>query len=263
MFDMRAPRPIFQNLSAGFQERDLSDYVLRMHTRKTLSTQAGTWEVTLVPQPDQDGLLWQSQMPGLTKDNWESFVYRSIRPMDVVLLGMTARDESGLVVDQVFMLGFVHNVYKSKATDSDRVDRSIKVRGRDATMLFMEDHIANAPELAGDKGLRALIGDAAAQLLNDVRGMVSDDSGKTRKNVFVDSYPPEALYWILSNAPTIQLTLDYFGEQKKAKDIFMPLLSCRKEDKVFDEKLNQYAGLIERRARRMACSSEQLSSDAS
>jgi len=166
--------------------------------------------------------------------------------MDVVLIGMRAPDEQmghGEVRDQVFMLGFVDNVYKSKVTDGDRVERAIKVRGRDATMLFIEDHIANAPELATDKGLREVIGEAATQFLDYVRGMVQDMGGKA-KNVFQDAYPPEALYWILTNAPTIQLTLDYFGEQKKAKDIFIPLLACRKEDKVFDEKLNQYAGAM-------------------
>ncbi len=41
MFEQRQPRPIFRNLSAQAQNRpqgsDLSDYVLSLHTHKTLS----------------------------------------------------------------------------------------------------------------------------------------------------------------------------------------------------------------------------------
>jgi hypothetical protein len=247
-FDIRAPRPIFMNLSARLEERNLSRFVQSLHTNKTLSWNAGTWEVYLVPEPSLtpanailSTVVFEFGKEGVTKENWESAVYRSIRPMDAVILGMHGVNPvTGKAEDQTIMFGFVDNVYKRKVTSGDTVQRGIAVRGRDATMLFIEDVVALAPELATDSRVKKFFDDPArVQFMDFIRGF--DEEGK---NVFLDSYLPKAMYWILAKIPSMRIVVDYLGGMKKPFEIFRTSLIARAEDKIYDEKMNMYAGAV-------------------
>lgn len=239
MFEQRQPRPIFRNLSAKAQGRpqgsELSDYVVSLRTNKTLSYAAGTWEVELVPHPQEGGF-------GVTSENWESYIYASIRPMDAVLLGVNCGDQNGKVRDQTFMLGFVDSVYKSKSTYGDRVRRSIVVRGRDASKLFLEDFIANAPELATEKRVIDVLGAKRTQFMDFIRGLVGQ--GKAKENVFVNSKVPDALLWILDNMPAMRIALPYFDGVREPHDIFKVSLASFANDRIFNEQMNMYAGSV-------------------
>jgi hypothetical protein len=241
MFEQRQPRPIFRNLSAQAQNRpqgsDLSDYVLTLHTHKTLSSAAGTWEVQLVPFPQEGG-------HGVTSANWESYIYQTIRPMDAVTLGVNCVDQAGNVRDQIFMFGFVDSVYKTKSTYGDRVQRGITVRGRDATKLFIEDQVANAPELATDERItdEKALGAKRAQFLDFIRGMVG--KGDKAKNVFIGSNPPEAIKWVLDYMPAMRIALPYKSGLSEPHEIFKVALSAYADDTIFDEQMNMYAGTV-------------------
>src|SRR3990167_4818822 len=245
-FDIHAPKPVFWNLSAKPNERDLSLFVQSLHTRKELSSNAGTWEVLLVPSPNLreaysiSGRTVFSFGDAVTIDSWESAVYRSIRPMDAVILGIQAvNPRTGKDDRQTFMFGFVDNVYKRKVISGDTVQRGIAVRGRDATMLFIEDVVALAPELSVDKRVEQFLGVERAQFMDLVRG--GDEDGV---NVFLNSYLPKAIYWILAKIPAMRIVVDYFGGEKKALEIFRTCLLARAEDKIIDTNMNMYAGAV-------------------
>ena len=227
-FEHRKPRPNFRNLSAPLNVQILDLFVLSLSTSKRIDTSAGTFTVTLVPSPDdQNAELLEGT---ITKDNWESFIYRSIRPMDVVTVGMD---------DETIMFGFVDKVYKSRTTNGNNVSRSIVVEGRDATKLFIEDSIANAPELSSDSRLLKFLSEQALQFLGWFRGLVDNN----RENIFADSYPVQAIFWILNNIPSMQIQ-DTVNGIKRASGLFLTNLVCRKEDSLYDNTLAIYSGKI-------------------
>jgi hypothetical protein len=227
-FEHRKPQPLFKNLSAVANEQDLSQYVLSFSTSKRIDTSAGTFSVKLVPA---EILSKQGSLDGkVTKDNWESFIYRSIRPMDNVIIGMN---------NQTIMYGFVDKVYKSRITNGQNVGRSIVIEGRDATKLFLEDSIANAPELSSNPEVLKILGEQATNFLGWTRGLINND----KDNIFADSYPAQAIFWILNNMPSAQIQNTVAGLQTSS-GLFLTNLVNRKEDKLYDNTLAQYSGKI-------------------
>ncbi len=205
--------------------QDFSDLVLSLHTRKALGASAGSWEVQLRPNSDM------TAASGITKDNFESVVYRMFRPMDVVLVGMNG---------QTIMQGFVDNVYKTKTQQNEGVQRTITIRGRDATKLFIEDGVASAPELAVQDNVKKLLGESATQFLQWIRGLV--DNGT--RNVFANGSIPEAMDWILTNIPSMSIVLDGVLQSKKSGDLFLRKIVAYEKDSILDEPLSIYAGKI-------------------
>ena len=228
MFEYRQPKPYFKNLSAPKGKQDFSRYVSYLHTHKSLDQSAGTWEIQLTPVPDAE---FDTNPSTITADNFESAIYRLFRPMDVVLVGMN---------DETIMLGFVDNVYKTKQQRGDSVSRKISIRGRDGMKIFHEDSVANAPELATQSKVKALLGSATTQFLNWIRGLMSD--GKT--NIFANSTIPEAIWWILQNTPSMNIQLDGGQNNKTASELFLTSIASYKDDKLFDEQLSVYSGKI-------------------
>lgn len=232
-FEHRKPEPLFKNLSAVVDEQDLSQYVLSFNTSKRIDTSAGTFSVRLVPA---EVLSKQGSLDGkVTKDNWESFIYRSIRPMDNVIVGMNG---------QAIMYGFVDKVYKSRMTNGQSIGRSIVVEGRDATKLFLEDSIANAPGLASNPEVLRILGEQATQFLGWLRGLINYNSkGESVDNIFADSYPAQAIFWILNNMPSAQIQNTVAGLQTSS-GLFLTNLVNRIEDKLYDNTLAVYSGKI-------------------
>ncbi len=237
--NIRATRGIFINYSAPKEDwRDLSSFLVRFHTRKSLSAEAGTWEVMLTPAPNP-----VTEIGGMviTKDNFESFVYRSIRPMDMVLIAVEAPDpDTSFLFQQDIMVGFVDNVYKTKWMENNHVQRGIAVRGRDATKLFITDNIVKAPTLATDPDVVKAFGKNALRLqfMDLYRGGTKED------NIFADSYVPRVIQWILANMPAMRLRVDDLGGVKEPLDFFRSKLLAYAEDKVLDYNMNKYAGSI-------------------
>jgi hypothetical protein len=228
MIDFRKPKPIFLNLSAPKGQQDLSAFVLYLHTHKEINATAGTWEVVLVPQPDPSYMDKQTVERGITKDNFESIIYRSIRPMDVVIVGVNDHE----------MWGFVDNPYKSLTRINDQVTRSITVRGRDGMKAFMVDSIANAPALANDPNIVALLGTQVTNFMDWIRGL-----GPDGQSAFAASFVPQAVYWILQNVPSLFVQLTDLGNTR-VRDVFKANLVGRAEDMIYDDSLTQYAGQI-------------------
>jgi hypothetical protein len=238
------PRPIFKNLSPTFSDTaDLSSFIRYWHTRKILSTQPGTWEVVLAPVSNTD--------KSATRADFQSVIYQSIRPMDAVIVGTWGRgfDDNDVYSEQEIMFGFVDGVYKSLTQINGRTERTIVVRGRDATKLFAVDNIANAPELAIDDRVREAFksNEQVLSFMNYLRGW----NPKTKKNVFYDGSLVTVFNWILDNMPSMRLKLDCFegksGNEKNIlspKDFFQMFLLARAEDKVFADNMNMYAGSV-------------------
>ena len=255
-FEYRKPEPVFMNLSAEPNYRDLSLFVESFMTNKTLGMSAGTFEINLVPHPDPRSEEENIFPAGITKDNFESFIYKSVRPMDAVVIGMktvtdnyVAKGSTGVYGTEEIMFGFVDGVFKSKVTQGRNVRRGITIRGRDATKMFINDNVAYAPELATDPDVIEAFGDDVKRLqfLNYIRGLSEDDDGivKVVNNVFMNKHIPIPVYWILRHIPAMRLNIDYFGDgQKKPHEIFRTSLTCRREDKLFDANMNMYAGTV-------------------
>lgn len=251
-FKYRKPEPYFENLSAEPQLRSLSNFVLGFTTNKMLGLRAGTFEITLTPQVEPYGEERDNFLPGITKDNFESFIYQNVRPMDAVIVGIrTVRSDGTYGIEEI-MFGFVDNVAKSKTIMNRNVVRSITVRGRDATKLFIDDNVAYAPELATDKDVRAAFGEDVKRLdfLNYIRGLrtISEENpiGKSiADNVFINKPIPVPVYWVLQNIPAMRLNIDYFGDgNKRPYEIFKTSLTARREDRLFDANMNMYAGSV-------------------
>ena len=165
------------NLSAPIQMQDFSRWTHYIHTKKTIDAAAGTWEVQLAPIPDANFFTNPSV---ITKDNFESAVYRLFRPMDIIVVGM-----NGFGIQY----GMVDNVYKTKQQNGNSVSRMISIRGRDGMKLFTDDGIANAPELATQPAIANFLGKSVTQFLGWIRGLSAD--GKT--NVFAGGTIPLTL----------------------------------------------------------------------
>lgn len=243
--DIRRPQPIFLNLSPTLDGMaDLSDYAMMTHTRKNLSIEAGTWEVTLAPSP--------YAKERITRSDFQNIVYQSIRPMDCVIIGEWGQgfNDDDVYSEQHFMFGFVDNVYRSYSTINGRVERSVNVRGRDATKLFAMDNIISAPELASNKDLKdAFDNKQVLEFLTYMRGSQQDGT-----NVFINSWIPQVIYWILQNAPSTRIKLDYLQGKKsnneKTKnllspaDLFQTYLMARADEKAFNVPFTTYSGSI-------------------
>jgi hypothetical protein len=242
--DIRRPQPVFLNISPTLKDMsDLSEYTMRLHTKKNLSTNAGTWEVTLAPSP--------YAKERINRADFQNIVYQSIRPMDCVIIGEWGQgfDENDQYSAQHFMFGFVDNVYRSYSSVNGRVERSVNVRGRDATKLFAMDNIVNAPELATNPDLKnAFVNPRALEFLQYLRGSTNG------KNIFTNSWIPQAIYWILQNAPSMRIGLDYLQGKESRKsdpsdllspaDLFQTYLMSRADEKVFNIPMSTYAGSI-------------------
>jgi hypothetical protein len=242
--DIRRPQPIFLNLSPTIDGmEDLSDYAMTTHTRKNLSTNAGTWEVTLAPSP--------YAKERISRADFQNIVYQSIRPMDCVIIGQWGQgfNNDDQYSKQHFMFGFIDNVYRSYSSVNGRVERSVNVRGRDATKLFAMDNIALAPELATNPDLKdAFINTKVLEFLQMLRGTVNG------KNIFVNSWLPQAIYWILQNAPSMRIGLDYLQGKTSIKgdpksimspaDLFQTYLMARADEKIYDIPMTMYSGSL-------------------
>jgi hypothetical protein len=246
--DIRRPQPVFLNLSPTLDGMgDLSEYAMITHTKKNLSTNAGTWEVTLAPSP-------YAKEERIGRGDFQNIVYQSIRPMDCIIIGEWGKgfNDDDMHSEQHFMFGFVDNVYRSYTSLNGRVEKTVNVRGRDATKLFAVDNIAYAPELATNPDLmNAFDNKKVLDFLSYTRGSINEG-----RNVFLNSYIPQAAYWILQNAPSMRIGLDYLQGKTSAKgnssellspvDLFQTYLMARADEKIFsgDKSLNTYAGSI-------------------
>ena len=242
--DIRRPQPIFLNLSPTIDGMDdLSEYAMTTHTRKGLSTNAGTWEVTLAPSP--------YAKERISRGDFQNIVYQSIRPMDCVIIGEWGQgfDDNDQYSAQHFMFGFVDNVYRSYAVVNNRVEKTVNVRGRDATKLFAMDNIASAPELATQQELKdAFVNPKVLEFIQYMRGVVNN------KQIFVNSFIPQLIYWILANAPSTRIALDYLQGKQSNKgdpkellspaDLFQTYLMARADEKVYDIPMSLYSGSL-------------------
>ncbi len=242
--DIRRPKPIFLNLSPTMEGMDdLSDYAMMIHTKKNLSTNAGTWEATLVPSP--------YSQERISRADFQNIVYQSIRPMDCVILGQWGKgfDDDDEYSPQHFMFGFVDNVYRSFSRVNGRIERSVNVRGRDATKLFLVDNIANAPELATNPDLmNAFVNKKVLEFLQYLRGTFNG------KSIFINSWLPQVIYWLLSNAPSMRIGLDYLQGKESNKgdpsdllspaDLFQTYLMARADEKVYNIPMSIYSGSL-------------------
>jgi len=243
-FDIRIPRPSVVNASASNPNfRDLSQYVLSFNTDKGMEMgNAGTFTITLVPQPDPDKDAGDNMPTGVSVDNWDTFLMGQIRMMDAFIIGMWgASPVNGAYEQNDIMFGFVDNVFKAKTTAGDSVQRSIVIRGRDATKLFQIDNIVMAPELAlNEELLEAFDGDTARlEFLKFIRGLTADGS-----SVFLNSFIPKAIYWVLTNIPAVRLDIAMYEKAKKIHELFLTSISARAEDKIYDTSLSSYAGSV-------------------
>ena len=242
--DIRRPQPIFLNLSPTIDGmEDLSDYAMTTHTRKSLSVSAGTFEVTLAPSP--------YVKERISRADFQNIVYQSIRPMDCVIIGEWGQgfNDDDQYSQQHFMFGIVDNVYRSYASVNGNVERSVNIRGRDATKLFAMDNIALAPELATNPDLKnAFVNTKVLDFLQMLRGTVNE------KSVFINSWLPQAIYWILQNAPSMRIGLDYLQGKTSVKgnpkdvispaDLFQTYLMSRADEKVYDIPMTMYSGSL-------------------
>ena len=242
--DIRRPQPIFLNLSPTIDGmEDLSDYAMSTHTRKNLSTNAGTWEVTLAPSP--------YAKERISRADFQNIVYQSIRPMDCVIIGEWGQgfNNDDQYSQQHFMFGFVDNVYRSYSSVNGRVEKTVNVRGRDATKLFAMDNIAYAPELAVQQELKdAFVNPKVLEFIQYMRGVVNN------KQIFVNSFIPQLIYWILANAPSTRIALDYLQGKQSNKgdpkdllspaDLFQTYLMARADEKIYDIPMSVYSGSL-------------------
>lgn len=242
-FDYRQIRPIFLNLSATRPEdADLSRFVQSFSTNKNQSMSPGGWQVNLIPQPNQSEPTTENFPTGMGLDNFESYLMGIVKQMDVVIVGFWGADPTtGQYTDNHIMFGYVDRVFKTRRAVNNQVSRGITIRGRDGTKPFVVDNVENAPELKLNADLVEAFSDQAQRLefLGLARGLDSEGH-----NVFIDSYLPKALYWILVNIPFMLSYVAYQGGAKKVWELFATHLFARKEDRLFDANLNQYAGSV-------------------
>jgi hypothetical protein len=246
-WDYRQPKPIFKNLSLPEGNIDLSRYVASMRTEKSLGSQAGTWSVRLVPQPDPTREVSENLPPNVSLDNFDSYLYDQIKIMDGVILGMGGASRvDGSYTDNDLMQGFVDAPYRSKHTENESIDRGLVIRGRDATKLLIVDNVASAPELANNPAIAEEFSDTPQRLefLEFIRGLIKDENGEYKDNVFINNFLPLPIYWILANIPAMRVNLPLYGEVKKPVDLFQASLLARDEDRVQDTSMNMYSGSI-------------------
>lgn len=230
--DIRKVSPVFRNLSRT--PGDWSKHVASMSISKTVSGNPGTFEISLAPFPDYD-------MDSITKEEIEGAVYSLIKPMDVIHIGMRwFNPETKRMEEYIPMWGIVDNVYKSKSQSGNGVRREIKIRGRDATKLMIEDNVVFAPLMAESAKLKEMFGDRV-EFLNYIRGYVKGDD---TRNVFLDSPAVDALYWVLRNMPATNVALESNGKVTGIRDYMMANLSSFKEDIILEPTLTQFSGSV-------------------
>lgn len=213
---------------------DYSSAIVQMNISKRLSMQPGTFVVDLVPAPTNGELVTQAE--------WESYLLRDIRPMDIVEIAIGEESANGIGNTWKTMLGVVSRVHRSRTQTGNSVSRSITISGMDFTKYFYVDSVTPSPELVSNEAAKEFFKDDDARLKFLIYSRGTEDDGT---NIFYQGYNlPRVLYWILAKIPAMRIDeIGGYGK-KKLCEMFKAAFTAFEDDRVWDISMTSYVGNI-------------------